>query len=251
MPSYVRIFSVSNVGQIHREYLRAIQLARRIEQTYARAGQRTRAAAAGAALREIQRSYADFNEDLDAVAKQTAVTARNAIKREIANSRVRPDTGNGPHLRDMIRARPLHRFGPLATGEVGVADIEVLDALVNPNSREYGPYWRSQEYGYQPRGKQLSGVRGGFYTAGFGAGPFRADSAYAGTPGPHPLFLAGKGGLVKFVTPLKPRRFIEKGAAAAEAAWRVELAAIEHAQEARLRALTSPAALAGLGGRRA
>lgn len=262
MANYVRIFSVDNVGHLHRQYLQAIRLSREIAQTYARAGHRVQAAAAEAALREIQRAYAAFNDELDGVAKQTAATARTAIRREIAQSRIRPDTGNGPHLRDAIRARPIHRFGPIATGEVGVADIEVLDALLNPHGAQYGPYWRSQEYGYQFRGKQLTGIIGGFYGPGYGSGPFRADSAFAGRPGPHPLFLPGGvaagiaqsvgfgapkgGGLVKFRTPLKPRLFIAKGAAAAEAKWRSELAALEKAQDARLRALTSPAALAGL-----
>lgn len=261
MANYARIFSVENVGHIHLQYGKAIALARQTVQVYARAGMKTQAAASEAALREIQRAYADFNADLDRVAKQTAAVARNAIRHEIARTRLRPDTGNGPHLRDQIRVRPIHRFGPLATGEVGVADIEVLDLLVNPMGPQYGPYWRSQEYGYKFRGKQVTGIIGGFYGPGFGSGPFRADSAYAGRPGPHPLFLPGNvaagvaasvgfgapkgGGLVKFRTPLKPRLFIQRGAAVAEAQWRAELAAIEKQQDSRLRSLTSPAALAG------
>jgi len=265
MANYVRIFSVNNVAEIHKGYLDGIRLAREIEGTYLRAGNATRAAAAGATLRELQRAYADFNADLDRVAKETAANARKAIRHQIAATRVRPDTGNGPHLRDVIRARPIHRFGIIATGEVGVADVDVLDALVNPNTPQYGPYWRSQEYGYQFRGKQLTGVIGGFYGPGFGSGPFRADSRYAGRPGPHPLFLPGAvaggiaasvghsapkgGGLVVFSTPLKRRGFIAKGADAAEVVWRAQLARVEQTQHIKLRALTSPAAF-GRRGRR-
>lgn len=266
MPNYVRIFSIANVGRIHTDFGRAIKLAREIEATYRRAGNLRAAAGAGATLRELQRAYADFNADVDRLAKETAANARTQIKREIARTRVRPDTGNPPHLRDKIRARPLHRFGPLATGEVGVADIDELDQLVNPMSPGYGPYWRSQEYGYQFRGKQLEGIIGGFYDAGFGGGPYRADSAYKGRPGPHPVFLVGKtaagiagslgfagpkgGGLVTFSTPLKPRGFIEKGANAAESVWRAQIARIEHTQQVRLRLIVSPAALAGRRARR-
>lgn len=256
MAQYVRIFTVENVGPIHRSYLEAIQLARRIEQTYARSGRRVQAAAAGATLREIQRAYAEFNADLDRVAKETATEARKAIRSELARSRVRPDTGNGPHLRDQIRARPLARFGIVATGEVGVADIGVLDQLVDPAFAQHGPYWRSQEYGYKFRGKQRTGVLGGFFTGGFGAGPFAPESRYAGGGGPHPLFAVGVsptekgGGLVKFVSPLKPRRFIEKGSDAAEVIWRAQLARIEQTQHVKLRQLTSPAAQAGRRARR-
>lgn len=256
MAQYARIFTVENVAQIHRSYLEAIRLARRIEQTYARAGRRVQAAAAGASLREIQRAYADFNADLDQVAKATAVTARKEIRSQIAATRVRPDTGNGPHLRDQIRARPIHRFGIVATGEVGVADIGVLDQLVDPAFAHQGPYWRSQEYGYKFRGKQLTGVVGGFFTRGFGAGPFRAESRYAGGGGPHPLFAVGispaetGGGLVKFSSPLKARGFIRKGSDVAEAFWRSELARIEAAQHRKLRTLTSPAARVVRPGRR-
>lgn len=267
MANYVRIFAVSNVASIHRDYLTAIKLAREIELTYARAGHRTLAAQSAATLRELQRAYADFNRDLDRVAKETASNARKAIRGQIAASRVRPDTGNGPHLRDVIRAHPIDVVGGgIATGAVGVADVAVLDQLVNPNSPQYGPYWRSQEYGYKFRGQQLTGVIGGFYGAGFGSGPFRADSAFKGRPGPHPLFLVGHtaaglaasvgfgapkgGGLVRFTTPLKPRRFIQKGSDAAEVVWRAQLARIEQTQHVRLRAITSPAARAGRRARR-
>lgn len=257
MGSYVRIFAVANVAKLHRDFLDAIRLARQIEQTYVRGGHRSQAAAAGATLRELQRAYADFNRDLDRVAKDTATRARKAIRAELALTRVRPDTGNGPHLRDAIRARPLDVVGGgIATGAVGVADIAVLDQLVDPRNPQYGAYWRSQEYGYRFRGKQRTGVIGGFFTAGFGAGPFPAESRYAGNPGgiaPHPLFAVGKApgaGLVHFLSPLRPRRFIERGANASEAVWRANLARIEQTQHIKLAAITSPAAKAGRRARR-
>lgn len=264
MAQYVRIFVVENVERIHRDFLDAIRLARQVEQIRVKQG---RGAGAVATRRELQRAYADFNRELDGIAKTTAVAARAAIRREIATTRTRPDTGNGPHLRDMIRARPIHPLGIIATGAVGVADIDVLDQLVNPQSPQYGPYWRSQEYGYKFRGKQLTGVVGGFYDRGFGGGPYRAESQFAGGSGPHPLFLPGRTGgamamaaggtfrsgagmsLVKFRSNLRPRGFIEKGASAAEVVWRRDLARLEAQVDARLAAITSPAAALRLGPR--
>lgn len=259
MALYRRTLTLPDVAGLHLRFNRAIRLAEENEAIYARAGQPQVAAAT---RRELLRAYADFSRGLDLIAKETAKLATRAVKAELASSRRRPDTGHTPHLRNAIISRPLRRFGTVATGEVGIGDIEVLDAVVNPYGPQYGPYWRAQEQGTTHQAGRV--VYGGFYGSGGAPGPFKPDTAFRSpNQGPHPVFISthaargalsaagfggrgpgakggAGGGKMTISVELQPRRFIAKGAAVAAAQWRADLARLEQATDRRLAAVVRP-----------
>ena len=254
MALYVREFVVDRVADIHLAYHDAIRLAEQVEATYVRLGRPGRAAHTADALR---RAYAAFSDDLDALAKATAIDAQKRMRDQLRLTRKRPDTRMTPQLRNNLIARPEYPGGKLATGVVGVADIERLDSVVNPLGPQYGPYWRAQEYGTTAHVGRV--IRGFFFGPGGGGTPSRPQAQYAGGKGPHPIFVTAgqhaaaasvlgfsadeaggggtRGGLGGFGTirhPIQPRFFIRDGANQAEAEWRTELALLERKAVARL-----------------
>lgn len=259
MATYRRTLTLVNVADLHLKFRNVLRLAEQVDAAYARAGS---PGAADATRREVLRAYALFNDELNAIARTTARLATKTARAELRTTRRRPDTGHTPHLATAIVSRPLRRFGALATGEVGIADIERLDAVVNPYGPEYGPYWRAQEQGTTHQAGRV--VYGGFYGSGGAPGPFKPDSAFRSpSKGPHPVFIStaaargalsdagfsgrgpGKkggagGGKMTISVELQPRRFIEKGANVAELQWRTELAQLDRAVDARLAAVTRP-----------
>lgn len=255
MPQYVRTFVIENVANVHRHYGRTFRLIEEIIAEERRAG----LPPSLNTLQLLERSYLEFNNALDALAKRTAAAATGAIKDRIRATRAvnRGDTGRGQHLRNAIRSRPLGRVAGLSTGAVGVADVRVLDALVNPVGH-WGPYWQAQEYGtaaLSPRGAipKQSGrvIRGGFFGRGFGGDPVRPLAEFRGLGvGPHPIFVSSRvggslfqglgfgargigrqggvgGGFGTIGVELPGRHFIRDGANLAHADWLSGMRALE------------------------
>jgi hypothetical protein len=248
---YARIFAPTNILTVHELFARDLSLAERIDQLE-RAKKLPSTAAATITL--LERAYADFNRSLDEHARVTARLATTSIKGRIAATRAmnRGDTGRGQHLRNAIRSRALGRSGGLATGAVGVADLDVLDALRNPIG-DYGPYWRAQEHGTgtaEVKAQTGRVIRGYFFGRGFGGTPEPPRGQYRGLgAGPHPIFVSGasgaaafgalgfsggpgkaggRGGFGTISVELPGRHFIRDGANAAEATWQRGLRAIEY-----------------------
>lgn len=258
MALYKRTFTAPRIAEVHLLFRDAIRAAEEAEAAWAAVGQ---PGAADATRRELLRAYAEFNAGLNTIARDTAKLATAETKAALKASRRRPDTGMTPHLATAIVSRPLRRFGALATGEVGVADIEVLDAVVNPVSPQYGPYWRAQEDGTLHQAGRV--VYGGFYGSGGAPGPFKPDPAFRSpAKGPHPVFISthnargilssagfsggpGKqggagGGKMTIGVELPARHFIRKGANAALAQWRTDIAALQANVDKRIAAAISP-----------
>jgi hypothetical protein len=265
VPRYVRVFSLADVAELHRAFDRDFTLAERVIAAERRAGLPPTAINT---LRLLEVAYADMNRGLDALAKRTAVEATAAIKQRIAATRARNrgDTGRGQHLRNAVKSRALPRVAGLATGEVGVADVAVLDALVNPIGG-YGSYWRAQEYGtgvdspFGPIPSQVGRViRGYFFGRGFSGTPEPPREQYRGLGvGPSPIFVGaragaaafgglgfaggagrqgGKGGYGTISVDLPGRHFVRDGADVARTNWLRGIRAIEWDTRRALRAAT-------------
>lgn len=268
MPRYKRIFSV-DVGRTQGLMLRNLVLAQKLVLV-----QRSKGLPRDeATVRRLQKVLVDLQRGLERVAKETAIDVNKEINKEITKTKSgRPRTGNNPNLRNQIKSRPIHRFGSkIMTGEVGVADIDVLDKLVNPRYQQYGPYWRAQEDGTKHQAGRV--VYGGFYDAGLAGGPYKPDPALGGVRrAPHPIFVSthraraaygtlgfsggpGKqggagGGKMTIGKELKPRHFIRNGANTAAAAYRVRVAAVESQVLRDLAVVTHPSFGRGRRGRR-
>lgn len=241
MALYRRVFSIADIATVHHEFARTIRLAETVEAAFTRAG---RPGAYAATLRVLLDSYLEFNRGLDRVADRAAVDAKADILRVLKTRRKRPDTGQGPHLRGAIICRPIKDFGTLGTGEVGIADIDRLDRVVNPFGPQYGPYWRAIEEGTTKHvGRQ---VHGAFFGKGLGSGPFAPSQADFRR---HPVFVTsaqgrglfadagfqggfgkqggGGGRRMTIGRPIEPQHFIRDGADAAEVVWRAGIAAVQ------------------------
>lgn len=253
MATYERIFVIPDVGRTHILFRDLFRLAEQIEKE---AGRTPGAPRAAATMRELLRAYASFNSQLDDLAKVTAAAATKEIRRQIGLTAVRPDTGVKPHLRDLIRCRPLRPAGKLATGTVGIADIDWLNKAINPASPEYGTYWMAQEFGSTAQVGRV--IRGFFFGSGYGGAPSAPQAQYAGGGGPHPIFVTARsqralygdsgfsggagsqGGVGGFGTirhPIRPRHFIQKGADQALGEWRRGIRLITKDVETQLRAV--------------
>lgn len=250
MALYARAFSVPDVAIRHQQFVRAITTFQAAEAAWARAG---RPGVAAATVRTLQVAYADFNRDLDALAIQTAADAKRRIVGILALRQKRPNTGMGPHLRGHIVCRPIKDFGTLGTGEVGIADIAILDTVVNQFGPQYGPYWRAIEEGTRKHvGRKVAGA---FFGSDMGSGPFDPN------PGDfrrHPVFvtraqgravrkdagftggLGKKGGAggrrMTIRRPIDPQHFIRDGANLVEPRWR---AGVERVELQAIRAIAS------------
>lgn len=258
MALYRRTFTIPEIADVHILFRDTIRKAQEVETIYAAAGQ---AGVAAATRRELLRAYAEFNAGLNDIAKNTARLATREAKAKLKATRRRPDTGMSPHLATAIVSRPLRRFGRVATGEVGVGDIEILDTVVNPVGPQYGTYWRAQEEGTLHQAGRV--VYGGFYGAGGGSGPFKPDPAFRHPArGPHPVFISthaargilsdagfsggpGKkggagGGKMTIGVELPARHFIRDGANAALIQWRTEIANLQQQVDRRLAAAVRP-----------
>jgi hypothetical protein len=261
MATYQRIFTVPKVGVVHRQFAEIFALAKAVDLERRALGLPPTTVAT---QQVVRRAYLKFNEELDTLAATTAQQATAAIRQRLKQTQVRVDTRMGPHLSGGIKSRPLRRFGAISTGEVGVADEDALNRVVNPTSPQYGPYWRAQEYGTGGAGgpgepsvpSQVGRILYGFfYGAGLGGDPEVPRAQYAGGGGPHPIFVSassqrsiygslgfgggggqrgGVGGLGTISKEIQARHFIRDGANQARAAW---FRGIERAQSDAIAAL--------------
>jgi hypothetical protein len=250
---YRRVFSVPDVAVRHQEFLAAIKTAEAVEAAWARAG---KPGVAAGTVRTLRAAYLDFNRGLDQLATDTAAEARRTIVSILKAKQKRPTTGMGAHLSTAIVCRPIHDFGSLGTGEVGIADIQLLDRVVNPFGPQYGPYWRAIEQGStRAVGRTLIG---GFFSTGLAAGPFAPDpnqfrrhpifvtgaqgrAAYGGAGHSGGFGAQGGGGkLMKIRRRIEPQHFIRDGADLVEVRWRAGLAAVEQRAMREIAAVTRP-----------
>lgn len=242
MPEYARIFVIEDIARIHRAFSETLIEAAALE--------RRAPGAAAATLRTLQRAYADFNAELDVIAKRSAVRSTQEIRHRIDSTRSRRGTGRGqPHLRSAIRSRALGRVRGLSTGAVGVADVHVLEELKNPLAPQYGSYWLAQEEGTRAN---IGNRRGLFFGPGYSGGGAPADPAHQGGGGPHPLFAtggqmgavgAGTGRglpLAKIRRPVPARHFIRDGANRSRIAWEREIRLLEARTVQRLASVIRP-----------
>lgn len=254
MAVYRRVFSFPSVGTIHEEFVAAIATFEAVEAAWAAAG---KPGVAIATVDRLRLSYLEFNRSLDAVARDTSVAAKARIVGILKLRQKRPGTGLGPHLAGAIRCRPIKDFGNLGTGEVGIADIATLDAVVNPFGPQYGPYWRAIELGTRRHvGRQVVGA---FFGTGLSGGPFAPDPSQFRA---HPVFVTssqgadvfgglgfgggfgvagGKGGRRMTIRrAIDPEYFIRDGATLASREWRARMLAVEDAAIRQLRPVTAP-----------
>lgn len=219
MALYRTGFVVRNVLQTHRLFDVALT---RLAAAKTPAGR----AIAARERDRVLRVYAQFNRDMDALAIRMSGEATRQIQQELKRTAKRPDNRLKPHIRDHIVCRPANRTGlRIPTGEVGIADIDELNKVVNPLTPQYGPYWEAQEEGATAQvGRSIHGL---FFGPGLTGGGDRPRSSYKGGGGPHPIFVAGPGGAGTIDEPIQPRHFIENGARRTEKDWLAQLRAIE------------------------
>lgn len=175
---------------------------------------------------DVLRSYAQFNRDMEALAQRTSVDATRQIQQRLKRTAKRPDNRLRPHIKDHIVCRPANRTGfRIPTGEVGIADVDELDKVVNPLSPQFGPYWRTQEEGFA--GHVGRTIHGAFFGPGLTGGGERPRSAFKGGGGPHPIFVPGPGGAGTIDEPIQARHFIADGKNDVARTWLAQLQGIE------------------------
>lgn len=245
MAVYQRIFSNPDVADTHVLFLKAVRAAELVDAERRRAGLPAIAAATRA---QLLRAYDEFNRDMESHAQITAQRARENMQRRLKQTAKRPDTGLRPHLRQALLARPLRRFGPIATGEVGIAPEENLDKVVNPTSPSYGPYWRAQEFGTgssEVKSQKGRVIHGYFFDTGLqnptvpqknrSDQPIFVSGRAGGVPvkggiGPK----GGKGGRGVIGQEIQGRHFIRDGANDTLPGWLAGIRRIERQTERRL-----------------
>lgn len=250
MAIYRRIFVITDVAKIHREFGLAIAEAAAVNRRARAKGLRP---PAEAIERQLRREHAIFQRRLDELAAATAVRATEQIQHRLKLTARRSATGEKPGLHDLIKSRPLGRIAGFATGAVGVADEASLDRAIDPDYPQFGTYWQAQEFGTDAHvGRRIFGY---FGNPGFAQAEV-PRAQFAGGRGPHPLFSplvvgprGGRGGPGEIRTPLRARHFIRDGANLARTSWRAGLEAIETQTIQELAAVLSGTVPAGRGRR--
>lgn len=159
-----------------------------------------------------RRAFIALVDELQVIARDVAVYAREQILREEQQSRVRPDTGGdgGDRLEDYLgESAPLS----LLPGSVGINDEQALaDSPVS--------WWWTNEEGYS--GFEGREVVGFFFDSGFTA----ASRPSQDQSREHPLFRpTGRGPTMTIQEPIPARRFVEHGYQSAEAYWHTRVGA--------------------------
>jgi hypothetical protein len=221
--SYTRIFS-----QIDRARTLAVRANRLGDQITARDLELLAARLEAIALQ--------FNDLELGVARKTALRADQAIRQRIDATRVRPRRpgGKSGQLSSRIKSEPLPSR-PLALGQVGIARMEELDKVVNPDFPNAKAYWRAQEYGYDfsqhPRDKRGNVAIRGFFQPGnapANGGQFRQ----------HPYFETAQGAPRMVIRrPVPARHFLRDGTDNAVNYWHAEQQAVQRTIVAELRRL--------------
>lgn len=241
MARFVTSFDLVDVALVHREFLVAIRNAEQLGQT------------GTAAL--LKAAHADYNALLRRASVKHAAKAQAAILFQLEMTARRPDTGVKPHLRDHIRCRPISPVGPLELGSVGVADLNELEKVRNPE--DGFAYWEVQEEGTTANvGRE---IRGFFYDRGY-RGATRPAPGYTGNKAvAQPLFAPGTlipgprgglGGKGTIRNPIPARHFVRDGARKAGVNWQAEMRSVERATLRELTAVLAPGPVRRAGARR-
>lgn len=209
MAQFVSGFIATDVGDV---YLALVRLERAVVTV-----RRNNPKLAVALNREAKSIRFRFEQDLRRVERTSSARITRGMRERVTKTAVR--AGTSGNMRDALIARPI-QFA-LPTGSIGIADIPALDAVVNPRSPRYGPYWRTQEYGYA--GHVGREVKGGFYSAG-GGGPYKPTAADFRQ---HPIFIPGKGGKMVIGRPIRARHFIRDTIDAERALWLAEMEGVQ------------------------
>lgn len=234
MARYMRLFAVTDIVETHELFARTDAACDIVNAADRRAGRPPRAVAT---QKELSRAYRDFTRDLNRAAHLGARTGTREIVARIESTALRAPTDKAVHLKDLIRSRPASVGTRLATGAVGIADMDWLDKAIDPDYPHKGPYWAAQEYGTTKHVKRK--IQGFFH--GGGQPAERPLGMYSGGGGPHTAFSpaskfnpssgqgsrGGKGGKGTIRVPLKPRYFIRDGANAAHAEWKTAIFAAQ------------------------
>lgn len=217
MAHYRTGFQVLGVLAVHEQFIETQLFLRR-----AALNPRRRTLAL-AELARVEKAHLQLGRELEGLAQRSAADAETEIRRQLQKTRKRPDTGLRPHLRDAIVARPEGPGGfRVPTGEVGIADVDELDKVVNPLTPDAGPYWRTQELGSTAHlDRQIHGL---FFGPGATGGGEEPDPGQFRV---HPVFIAGAGGLGTIQRPIVARHFIAKGARIAGRRWLAQLKVIQ------------------------
>lgn len=237
MAVYQRMFVVGNIASLHRDFLLTLRTAEREELVLLRAG---KISGRSATLVQLRHAYNDFNRGLREAAQVGALAATTDIRSRLRATQVRADTRQSPHLRDLIRCRPLSRISGFETGGVGVADLEVLEQARN-RVGSYGSYWRAQEYGTGASGEgytvptQVGRRIHGYF---FGPGLSNPEAPRRGAADPtHPIFRQNeKGGPGEIRREIRGRHYVRDGANLARSTWEREILAVQSRVIADIRA---------------
>lgn len=259
MTTWHRGFILEDVGAVYRTFQETMALlnAEAAANPALRRAYRAQAA-------EIRRIEVRWANSIDRAAVVAAQQATAAIRRRLKATAKRTPTGKSPSLEKAIFCARAVIVAGIKTGAVGIADEDRLNAVTNPFSPGYGPYWRAQEYGTGSRevksqiGRQLYGY---YVGKGGGGTPERPRAQYRGGGGPHPIFVAssaqtaifggvgftggagkrgGLGGPGQIHHEIAGRHFIRDGAAIARRGWQTALA------DAKFRAIAGIKRLEGL-----
>lgn len=208
-----------------------------LEQLRLMAAAATRNPLAARQARLLGAAYEQFTADLVITAERTAELANTLIPAHYQATRVRPPTGNQPHLADALpTSEPI--VTALPAGIVGIVRLDKLDEF---------PYWKAQEYGSD----HLVGreIRGWFFSTGFGRASLPNPAEFR----EHPLFVPSSttGRTMKVQNPIEEGKFIRSGVDAAHAFWLKEMRDIANEAVKDIRAVRGLSRRAGLGPARA
>lgn len=253
MASYRRILVLTDIAAVHREFVETLALLARAERDPRSRGRHA------ATRRRVAAIYAEYEDGLVIAARKNAIRAEARMKARFDQTRVksRGDTGHGHlHLRAALRARPADIGSRLATGAVGIADVDELNKVVNPASPQYGPFWRAQEFGTGSGEvpSQLGRVLHGYF---FGRGYTDPTRPIAGA-NHQPIFVSarnartqsggatgggrrgGSGGMGTIKKEIKPRHFIAGAIQDVEPLWIADMKKAEGRARAGIRSLLRP-----------
>lgn len=180
-------------------------------------------------LEEATKITTGLLEDVNQIARLAAKLADAAIIRVLIETRAsnRPFRGL---LESHIRSEPF----PL--GGVKVALIEELDKAINPDTGDYGPFWRAQEYG--TGSNEVPSQEGRVFHGVFNPSGNNPDAAQRGLRrGSDLVFQSGAGGFGTISVELPGRHFLRDGTAEAAKIYMDSMERIAQKWGARIREL--------------
>lgn len=182
--------------------------------------------------REIADIMSSFSAELDAIAKQAAVTFDMEAEDLLRSKIVRPPTGNRPGLTDVIESVAVP-MGGVSAARVELGLVAKLNTAINDGASSAKPYWKAQEFGSS---KMVGrGIQGMFFG---GAGEAVPNALLFRM---HPLFFPGAGGKGVINRAIPAKHFLRDAAALTLVQWRGELRTAVARAAQQLNSLTLPA----------